>query len=299
MVHYRSFYPCDVDGTVAYVTSRCQSEADGRFPLFLAQVGGQRWATCRAQLESLERQLLQRRDALPALVGNSTEALYGLVGGFDRALELGAVSLSWGFWQYVDATDPLQGCASLPTGTLTDAELATWAEALVAGYADDQLRPYVPYYFQAARELGEGASYTAPFAGLLRYPPEGPRGLVDRDVVVAAFDGLPVERVQSWLSTQGSGIVFVSGELDPWSAAPFELGLSTDTLESVAPLKNHYAIISELPSTDRLRARAMVERWIGLSAKPGSFLRPPSRRPALDWRSMPRVPRAPALRGPG
>jgi hypothetical protein len=66
---------------------------------------------------------------------------------------------------------------------------------------------------------------------------------------------------------QGSRLLFVYGENDPWSAEPFHLGRGTrDSLSFVVPDGNHGSNIAKLPEKERAAATAAVLRWANVSA---------------------------------
>ena len=287
MVYYRRFFPCDVVGTVAYVAPHSGREGDPRYNSFLSQVGGAARLDCRARLENLTRQLLQKRDLLTA---SFDDAGYGILGSVDVAFEVSVLDFEFGFWQYVDPDDPNFGCKGLPTGTISDSELRAWALD-IHGNDDESIRPYTAYYYQAATQLGDPASYDPPFAGLIRYPgKDSARAFLDKSIAVPAFDPAPMADIQGWLATEGASLIFVYGELDPWTAGQFDIGQALDTLKAFAPGKNHHADIRDLSLNERMAAIAKLERWLGAKVKPGAMFRAPGR--AMEEPEHRRLPRA-------
>lgn len=286
MVYYRRFFPCDVAGTVAYVAPHSGHEADPRYNTFLSQVGGAARADCRTRLENLTRQLLQKRDMLTA---GLSDAGYGILGGLDVAFEVSVLDFEFGFWQYLNPDDPNVGCKSLPTGTISDVELRAWAFN-ISGNDDESIRPYSAYYFQAATQLGDPGSYDQPFAGLVRYPgKDSARAFLDKSIAVPPFDPAPMADIQNWLATEGTSIVFVYGELDPWSAGQFDIGQALDALKAIAPGNNHHADIRDLSLSERMAAIAKLERWLGVKVIPGAMLRAPVRVREPEHLRLPRL----------
>jgi hypothetical protein len=287
MVFYRRFFPCDVVGTIAYVAPHSVSERDTRYNPFLDAVGGTAHASCRAALINLQTQLLQRRALVEATF--DPDAGYVLSGGLDTAYENAVIDTYWGFWQYTTADDPNSGCPSIPTGTLSDPDLVSWGQGVFSGSTDDGIWPYVPYYYQAATQLGDADPFESHFSGLLAHPGTATaRHYVPASITVPAFDPAPMADIQDWLSTDGQSVVFVYGEFDPWSAAQYDLGQSFDTFKGIAPADNHFSQMFNLGPMDQETAMQKVEAWLG---EKRMFLRPPHA-PARtnEWVGHRRVP---------
>lgn len=287
MVFYRRFFPCDVAGTVAYVAPHSESDVDPRYNTFLASVGGPTRAGCRDALINLQKQLLSRRDVVEAAL--NADAGYALLGGLDTAYEDSVINMYWAFWQYTTADDPTTGCPSLPAGMLSDAELITLGQYQLEGSTDEAIFPYVPYYYQAATQLGEALPYEANLTGLLLHPGAAKaRNFIPPGIAVPAFDPAPMADIQSWLSSEGRAVVFVYGELDPWSAAQYDLGQSTDTFKAIAPANNHLSMMFDLSAPEQEVAMEKVEKWLGATRK---FLRPPMAPPrSNEWLGKRPVP---------
>ena len=220
-----------------------------------------------------------RRDALIPTLGSS-DAGFSFVGGLDVAYEVNATDYSFGFWQYLDPNSPTNGCPSLPMATLmlTDNQLRNWGYGAL-GASDDSLRPFAAYYYQSATQLGGPAFLEQPFGNLIRYPGLSSRRFIDPKIVVPAFDPAPLNAVKQWLATQAESMIFVYGELDPWSATQFQLGASTDTFKATAPGNNHGSQIANLSVSDAKTAMAKLQNWLGVKPNGVMLLPPPSVEP--------------------
>jgi hypothetical protein len=71
--------------------------------------------------------------------------------------------------------------------------------------------------------------------------------------------------VRDWVTASGERLMFVYGELDPWSSNMFEPTPANDSWRYVVPGGNHSALISLLSSVDRAEATGIVRRWAGLA----------------------------------
>ncbi|MBI4955210.1 MAG: hypothetical protein HY908_24515 [Myxococcales bacterium] len=263
-VYHRRFYPDDVTGTVAYVAPHSQGLDDPRYVDFVASVGD---AACRQALRDFQRELLLRRG--PMLTRMADDAVtwgvtYDLV-GLEPTFEVTVLDLAFGFWQYHGANR----CPDIPPASASDDALWAFFDEIGAptGSSDEWVRFFEPYYWQAETELGAPAVDDTHLADLL---------LVDQATVdwlpgigaTPVFDPSAMADVQSWLATEGSHLLFVYGETDPWSAGAFELGAATDAHLFVAPGANHGALIANLTGPDQAQALAALAAWAGVSPAP-------------------------------
>jgi hypothetical protein len=105
-VYHRRFFPCDVDGSVPYVTPLSYSLDDPRYGPWLQNLGGQKYAQCRPVFRDLDRGIIAGRASFaPQLRGT-----YAKVGSRENALWEMTGMMSWGLFQYGLLDDPDQGC---------------------------------------------------------------------------------------------------------------------------------------------------------------------------------------------
>ncbi|GGO62839.1 S28 family serine protease [Nonomuraea cavernae] len=263
-VYHRRFYPGDVDGVVAYVAPNDRvNPADRAYDEFFANVGD---APCRTVLDNVQKEALKRRDRLvPRFEAEAAQNGYTFtrsLGTADRSFEMTVLDSVWAFWQYSSESD----CADVPPATATDDEIYDWIDT-VAGfsfYTDQGMDYYVPYYRQAAAQLGWPELTFKHLRGLTRYP-----GLYQPNSVLPAalrtfHNPLPMLNVDHWVSKQSSRMMFVYGQNDPWSAERFTPSRNDSHLY-VAPGANHGANISRLPDAERQAATDTLLRWAGVS----------------------------------
>ncbi|WP_199515469.1 S28 family serine protease [Nucisporomicrobium flavum] len=263
-VYHRRFYPGDVDGVVAYVApDDVVNPLDGAYEHFFATVGD---GSCRTALRNLQQEALRRRDRLVALLEAEAAAngytFAGTIGTVDRSFELTVLDTPWAFWQYSSAAD----CPSVPSVTATDEELYAWIDGIAGWsfYTDQGLAPYLPYYRQAAAQLGWPDLKFRHLRGLTRYP-----GLYAPNAVLPAdlktrHNPVPMLDVDHWVRTRSERMLFVYGQNDPWSSERFTPS-ARDSHLYVAPGANHGANISRLSPADAAAATATLRRWAGVS----------------------------------
>ncbi|HWM12565.1 MAG TPA: S28 family serine protease [Solirubrobacteraceae bacterium] len=264
-VYHRRFYPHDVDGTVAYVApSDPVNFEDSAYTRFFDTVGDE---ACRDALVALQREALGRRRAELLARWKAAAAAADLtfshtVGTADRSLELSVLDTPWAFWQYLSEAD----CPSVPAASASTDEIYGFIDSVVsfAFYTDQGLEPYIPYYFQAGTQLGWPEPSFRHLRGLTRYPGlYEPRAVVPRELPMR-FEPLRMLDVNLWVRLQGSELLFVYGENDPWGAEPFRISTWTrDSYWYEVENGNHGSNISRLAPSDKLAATETVQRWAG------------------------------------
>lgn len=263
-VYHRRFFPGDVDGTVAYVAPHSAGLDDARYVTFLDTVGT---ADCRKKLEDIEREVLLRRPAMISRMLDQADQnglTYDLL-GVDFALEATAASLSFAFWQYQDSSL----CDFVPGVGATDDEVFSFFDqvGLPLFSTDPYVLGFEPYYWQAYTELGTPGLDTANIADLLTIDFQ----TIDDLPSIApepTFDPAPMTEVAQWLSTEGSRILFIYGENDPWTAAAFDLGGAQDSYKLFQAGGNHGSSIGGLSQADRQTALSALEAWTGVTPQP-------------------------------
>ncbi len=266
MTYQRRFYPRDVDGTVAYVAPNDAVDSEDVYDEFQAGVGGAPYADCRAALVAVQRRILQDRGWFRSRLAD--RGRFAVLGGPDRALEVAVIEIYFAFWQYQDAS---VGCDDVPGSGATRRQVWSWVDG-VFGWSfvsDAGLRPYTPYYFQAATELGAPAPYEDPVADLLHHPGHDvAASFVPDRLEPLTFHPEAMAQVDDWVRTSASRMLFVYGEYDPWSAEPFECGPAGHTRQCYqrwVPSGNHGARLALLPGGARRAAVARVRQWAGVS----------------------------------
>ncbi|GAB2822394.1 S28 family serine protease [Streptomyces daliensis] len=269
--YYRRFYPKDMDGTVAYVAPNdVENDEDSAYYDFFENVGSD---ACRDRLNAVQREIFERRDEFVSRIAKWAKDegyTFELAGDADRAFELVAQDLVWGYWQYhLDGAE----CETVPSPDAPTDELYDWADEIGGWSAgtDQGMLPYTPYYYQAGTQLGS-PDYEEPLLDDLRKYPgiNVPRTYVPRDIPMR-FDHKAMKDIDKWVRTRSSQMLFVNGENDPWSAEPFRVGKGTkDAHVYVAPGQNHGANIAKLGEDDRAAATRALMKWAGVDVEPGA-----------------------------
>ncbi|ATB46621.1 S28 family serine protease [Corallococcus macrosporus] len=277
MVFYRRFHPEDVDATVAYVAPLVRGE-DERFPAFQEAVGGVEQAACRETIHTFQRAVLNRREEMVALLRAHAEAnglTYNQL-GFERALEHAVIETYFAFWQY---SIPDYCYAFEVEGATSDhlLDVIDWVVGL-ATFSDSGpygIEPYYPYYYQASLELGWPKPYEAHLGSLIQHPGTNIAPVYSTPGVPVVFRPQAMQDIEDWLVAHGERVMFIYGDLDPWTAAAFPLGNAQDSFVFTVPGGNHGSNINQLPSATRAQAQDIVRRWANVASLKHAPVPPP------------------------
>jgi hypothetical protein len=262
-VYHRRFFPDDVAGAVPYVAPISFGAPDYRYDAFVDAIGP---AGCRQALRDLTVELLtDRRAYLEARA--TTQAQQG-GWTYDRislpaAVESAIVSLEWAFWQYVGEA----ACDDVPAVTASDASMWSFLDIVssVTSSSDVYAGAFEAYYYQAAFELGYPGTMDPHLEGLLQHGPEAYDGMYPVGVAAPTYVPGAMVDVDAWVQDEGDRLLFVYGELDPWTGGRFALGDAADSLSLTAPGRDHGAGIADLQPADRTAALARLEAWSGVT----------------------------------
>jgi PS-10 peptidase S37 len=263
--YYRRFFPKDMDGTVAYVAPNdVKNDEDSAYYRFFEKVGSEK---CRDRLNAAQHEIFDRRGEMVKRLKELAKKegyTFKLAGSADKAFELVAQDLVWGFWQYhLEEAE----CDKVPSTKAKTAELWDWANEIGGWEAgsDQGIEPYTPYYYQAGTQMGS-PDYESPLLDDVRKYPglNKPRTYVPRDIPMK-FDAKAMKDVDAWVRGHAAQMLFVNGQNDPWSAEPFTVGKGTDDAHVYkAPGANHGANIAKLGAEDKAAATRALLKWAGV-----------------------------------
>jgi hypothetical protein len=258
-IFHRRFFPRDVDATVAYVAPISYAAPDPRYVPFLDSIGEE---DCRQAVRAVQRRALERFAVLQPMARQEAEDFFA--GTFERsqghaaAHENALTVLEWVFWQHgggdfcFDFTQP-------PDDDLGLYELMrSWVGV---GQSDSDIEGGITYDYQAQTELGLQKFSTTHLDDLrqfadvtINYAPAGTNPV---------HDPAKMEDVQDWVLREGSEILFLYGEYDPWTGGAYQVGEVQDgVIKLIAPRANHGAMLTSLESRDREAALGLLDRWM-------------------------------------
>ena len=257
---YRTFYPNDVDITVPYVGPLCYGVEDGRHEPFLNQVGTE---DERRKIEDFQLEVLKRKSTLlPRFEKHCQEKKYEFNASTEEIYDYSVLEYSFAFWQWGTPV------STIPANNASDDEIykhfmAISEPSYFAKGGDNE-----SFFVQAARELGYYGYDIRPFKKYLSITSS--KGYLKKlmlpdDAKDIKFDKTLSKKITKFLKKNDPKMIFVYGEIDPWSAAA-TTWLNTDKKENmhifVEPRGSHLARINTLPEDMKQKAISILKKWL-------------------------------------
>jgi len=255
---HRRFYPNDVDATVAYVAPIVFGTSDPRFISFMENVGT---ADCRAAQNAFERRLLEQRDLLiPQFVEWFDDQGFSFSLDPEEAFEYAVLEYHFAFWQFHNVS-----CEEIPGESATVNEMFEHLEEVLwmSLFADSRLYYYMPYHVQALKENGYPAYPTSHLSDLLEVATDPGAEFFLFTELGTSYDPSVMEDINDWLLTEGDNIIYIYGEIDPWTAAMFEPTDATNALMLIQAGEDHGVRIGDLD--EQARVLDSLETWLGVT----------------------------------
>lgn len=256
---YRTFFPDDVAFSVPYVGPLCKAAEDGRHEPFLRKVGTK---AERKRIQAFQKEILKRRSEMESLLERfCQEKGYTFRIGMPELLDYCVLEYSFALWQW---GTPVAQIPSLKADTQTLFEHLMKISS-PDYFAEDGAN--VSFFVQAARELGYYGYDVKPFKKLLSI--QSTQGYLNRIMLPKELVG-KVEfrpdlynKVYSFLRDEDPKMLFIYGEVDPWSAAmvPIFKGKQNEKVY-VQPRGSHRARISNMPEALKEEILTQLNQWL-------------------------------------
>lgn len=257
---YRTFYPNDVDITVPYVGPLCYGVEDGRHEPFLRQVGTE---DERRKIENFQLEVLKRKSTLlPRFEKHCQEKKYEFNASTEEIYDYSVLEYSFAFWQWGTPV------STIPANNASDDEIYKHFMAISEPSYFAKGGGNESFFVQAARELGYYGYDIRPFKKYLSITSS--KGYLKKlmlpdDAKDIKFDKTLSKKITKFLKKNDPKMIFVYGEIDPWSAAA-TTWLNTDKKENVhifvEPRGSHLARINTLPEEMKQKAISILKKWL-------------------------------------
>lgn len=257
---YRTFYPDDVDISVPYVGPLCYGVEDGRHEPFLRQVGTE---DERRKIEDFQLEVLKRKSTLlPRFEKHCQEKKYEFNASTEEIYDYSVLEYSFAFWQWGTPV------STIPANNASDDEIYKHFMAISEPSYFAKGGGNESFFVQAARELGYYGYDIRPFKKYLSITSS--KGYLKKlmlpdDAKDIKFDKTLSKKITKFLKKNDPKMIFVYGEIDPWSAAA-TTWLNTDKKENVhifvEPRGSHLARINTLPEEMKQKAISILKKWL-------------------------------------
>ena len=76
------------------------------------------------------------------------------------------------------------------------------------------------------------------------------------------FNPKTMKDLNDWLQSEGDNIIYIYGELDPWSGTAVEVTDQTNALKMVLKSGNHFTCINTFPKDEQEKILTTLEDWL-------------------------------------
>ena len=251
---FKSYYPNDVDATVAYVAPINLGQEDPRIYRWLDTVGD---APTRQKIKDLQIAFLKREDEIIPLLKQKPE---DFTMGLNKAYEYGVLEFPFAMWQY--GTKP----EGFPASDAPATELAKAYEKVnpLFYYSDAGKKFFEPFYYQAFTEIGYYNYDITDFKPYLKNNPNPtnmdlcPDGT--KDTIV--YNPATLAFVYNYLQYKANNVIYVYGETDTWSATQMELIGRTNAVKILVKGAYHNAQIHLGTPEQKEQVCSALESWL-------------------------------------
>lgn len=263
-VYHRTFYPNDVDVTVAYVCPLNFGVEDGRHEPFIKKVPGT--AEQRKKILDFQTSVLKNRKViLPKLKQFSEDNKYTYRMSLDEVLDYCVLEYSFSIWQWSRYLDEIPGA---------DADTEVLFKHLVkvvnpSYFAIEGMEGIKSFFVQAAREEGYYGYDIKPFKKYISI--KSSKGYLKRiflpDNLDLKFHKSTYKKVKKFIRSTDSKILFIYGANDPWLASGFNVPHKDNYVKVVKPGGSHSTRIKNVPENQQKQIKETLEKWLGFSVE--------------------------------
>jgi len=261
-VFHRRFFPDDVDATVAYVAPFLLSPEDARFEPYLRTRGTPEE---REAIYAFQRMLLEQKDRLlPSYEAWFEKNGYTFSLPPASAFEGSVISYEWNFFQRHRF-----GVEEIPGPEASEADMIDHlAQVVRLYYRSDVWRDYFKaYVYQVLTETGSPRYEPYHLYDLLEEPGVDVRvsyGFPPDMEFVYRWESIP--DVLQWAATDGDEVIYIYGEIDPWTAGAVELTGQAEALKVLQTGADHGVRIGELDEAGLVLQK--LGAWLGMTLTP-------------------------------
>ncbi|MDR1344455.1 MAG: aminopeptidase [Tannerellaceae bacterium] len=257
---YRAFFPDDVDFSVPYVAPLCRSLEDGRHEGFLRRAGTK---AERRKIENFQMETLKRKAAMiPLLEDFCNERRLTFNIPLAEVLDYCVLEYSFAFRQWGART------SDIPPSDSADDMLFDHLIDISGPDYFAQNQPNAPFFVQAAAQLGYYGYDISPFKPYLTI--KSAAGYLHRLMLPPGageitFDDSIYRKVYNFLKDNDPKIIYIYGELDPWSAAHAPVfGKKANSRFFFQPGGDHRARIGNMPEKMKAAIIRQIEQWCAM-----------------------------------
>jgi hypothetical protein len=272
VLYHKRFYPDDVAASVAFVAPLMTANPDPRILQYIEESLGD--STCHSKAKAFQRNVLENIDEIIPHLSAVLDSMGGAAElGPEFIAQLLVLEYPFYFWSVGDGD-----CIKIPDNANDPTTVIDhFLEYIWLWEFTDEGREYFrPTYYQLFTEIGyygHDIDHLTDLIDMQYYP--ALIMLPPQDVDVT-FRPEVMEDIISWLEIEGNNIIYIYGELDPWTATALTESTSTNSFTIIQPGANHYVKIADLD--EQSLVISALEEWLGLeidgsemAVEPGAY----------------------------
>lgn len=240
---YQMYYPNDVSATVAYVAPIARALEDGRHEPFINNIGTKK---DRKKIVDFQKEILKRKaDIFPIFEKYCLGAKLTFRIPLEEVYEYCVLEYSFAFWQWVGNTE------RIPSKKESDTKLFQHLITISGPdyFSIEGSEATLPFYYQAARELGYYGYETETLEKYLSL--ETAEGYFGKIFLAKGmkpeFYSQTALDLEKFIQTKAKNTFLIYGEYDPWTAAAPEIGNNQGVIKVINPKGTHASRIKSLP----------------------------------------------------
>jgi len=259
-MYHRKFYPNDVAASLVYVAPLNLALEDERIYQFLDTVGG---AECQKSLRAYQLEMLLNYDiALGHFDRMGKERGYEYKKDVASVFELSILEYGFAFFQWSG------DCTLIPDKSKSlEEKVAHLFEIDAPGFfTASGIESLYPFFHQSYTEMGMYGYRVDSLAGLTRQYKENfsnYRTFIDESIDLV-YDGSTHQEVKSWLDANGNNMIYLVGEIDPWSATSYIPTENTNAKKYTVKNGNHGSRLRDLSIQEQDEVKGLLMKWMGL-----------------------------------
>lgn len=258
---YRTYFPDDVDFSVAYVAPLNRSVEDGRHEPFLRQVGT---PEAREKIQDYQLRMFALKEAiLPEFKHYCREKGIHFRRPAEEIFDFCLLEYPFAFWQWGTSVEKIPSA-----GSGNSSMLQHLIDLCEPSYFSDRSQ-YVPFDVQAARELGYYGYETKPFKKYLTI--KTARNYLRKLMLPEELEDIPFNKAlyhktHTFLMENDPKLIYIYGEDDPWSASgitdPAYFKNKKNLQLYIQPSGSHRARIHTLPKEMQKEVLEQIRIWL-------------------------------------
>lgn len=256
-IFYKYYYPEDMHISMPYVAPLNLEQEDVRINWFLRHVGSPKE---NALILNYQRMMLQNFDSIfPIFKAVADKNMQEFAINDTAAYEFMVLEFPFSYFQWGNFV-----LDSIPTELLSAQKMMKpmFNLGLVSFYFKSTLDELMPFMVQAYRELGYYDYDLDSLQTYLRKVKNSSNIAFLPEELRFEYNDKIMNKVYDFIHNEGNQMIFVYGELDPWSSTSVSPDSRTNAIKLVLPGGSHSTRIRHFSEEKQAMIKEQVQKWL-------------------------------------